>query len=392
MLFGIGGPAQAQMQVQADRDASARLFSVYGIDVDVEAANATEARRQALANAQERAWQSLIEKLVADESLGNLPPASPPLLQSLVRSVDIREEKFSSRRYMAVLDVSFSPDAVRDIFARTDVAYTESLGGPYLLVPVLYDRGVRRVFGNHEWQQALAGADLQNRLIAYRFAPDRISSRAVLSDDLLANPDPSKLAKAARFFAVPRIVIATARLVPNYRTGQPDLHYDLVVGPLDDEGESRISHAEGSLSAFMEDFGPSETAASETEAELLQRAANLILRRSDALWKEQTLLAATGDQSVISVMAPVDHAEDWLLIRQKLASVGIVRSFEMIEIGLPLSRFTISYVGTIEQLRLALAQARLQLLNSDQGLVLITDTADEGREMRAPQADRGSRR
>ncbi|GER03012.1 hypothetical protein JCM17846_06940 [Iodidimonas nitroreducens] len=317
-------------------------------------------------------------------------------MQSLVRSVDIREEKFSSRRYMAVLDVLFSPDAVRDIFARTDVAYTESLGGPYLLVPVLYDRGVRMVFGDHPWQQALAGADLQNRLIAYRFAPDRISSRAVLSDDLLTNPDPSKLAKAARFFAVPRIVIATARLVPNYRTGQPDLHYDLVVGPLDDEGESRMSHAEGSLSAFMEDFDPAEAATSETEAGteafVLKRAANLILRRSDALWKEQTLLAATGDQSVVSVMAPVDHAEAWLSIRQKLESVGIVRSFEMTEIGLPLSRFAISYVGTIDQLRLALAQARLQLLNSDQGLVLITDTADEGREMRAPQSEGGSSR
>lgn len=354
VLLGFIFPASA-----ADRD-SDRLFAVHGVAVDVTAANATEARRLALADAQARAWVKLTEKLVSEESAERLPPASPPLLERLVRAVDVRDERSSARRYLANIDVTFWAEGVRELFAQSDVSYTESGAGPYLLVPVLVDGGAHYLFGEHEWRKALEDADIKNRLISYRFPDESVHSRRWLSPSALADATPGDLEPVARVFSVAKIVVAKAVRKFDFASGLQALDYEVVIGPLldEDDAEDRAVRS-GRLVA----------SADENPHELLVKAANMVLREADNNWKERTLVEGS-DLNSMSVLVPVRGLSDWMAVRNRLATVSIVRNIRMKEINIPLSRLIIDFIGTDAQLQLALAQARLALSQGADSMVL----------------------
>lgn len=348
ILLGFVHPALA-----ADRD-SDRLFTVHGVAVDVTAVNATEARSQALADAQARAWVKLTNKLVSEDSIGRLPPASPPLLERLVRAVDVREERSSARRYLARIDVSFWADGVRDLFAQAGVSYTESGAGPYLLLPVLVEGGAYHLFGEHEWRTALEAADFKNRLVSYRLPTETVQTRRWLNPLLQADVRPSDLEPVARIFSVAKIVVAKAVRRFDFASGKEALDYEVVIGPLlDDNDVIERSIRSGRLVA-----GPDESS-----YDLLLKAADMVLREADNNWKARTLVEGS-DLNNMSVLVPVRGLSDWMAVRDRLAEVSTVRHIEMTEINIPLSKLIIEYIGTKDQLQLALAQANLVL---DQG-------------------------
>lgn len=354
VLLGFALPAMA-----VDRD-SDRLFAVHGVAVDVTAANATEARRLALADAQTRAWVKLTEKLVSEESAERLPPASAPLLERLVRAVDVRDERSSARRYLANIDVTFWAEGVRELFAQSDVSYTESGAGPYLLVPVLVDGGAHYLFGEHEWRKALEDADIKNRLISYRFPDESVHSRRWLSPSSLADATPDELEPVARVFSVAKVVVAKAIRTFDFATGRQALSYEVVIGPLlDDDDAAERTVRTGRLVAM----------ADESPRDLLIRAAGMVLREADNNWKARTLVEGS-DLNSMTVLVPVRGLSDWMAVRDRLATVSTVRNTKVTAINIPLSTLVIDYIGTDAQLQLALAQARLALSQGADSMVL----------------------
>jgi len=337
----------------AVEDDAARLFSIYHIEVDVTASTAAQARRIALDRARERAWRRLVEKLAAPDSWEALPPKDPAGIEQMVRSMEISNERSSSTRYLAEIRVAFVPEAVRRTFDDAGIAYTESLGGPYLLLALFEHGGRRQLFGEHPWREALEAADPENRLIGYRFPEPSLANRARLSPLWLARAQRSDLAEIAEAFDIAQAVRARARPTVDPATGRLAVDYSTASGP-----DPRLE-ASGQVIA----------GADEEISALLERAADKIYAAADAAWKERTLLADRR-RSRLAVMAPVRDFEDWLALRKRLEGVSLVRESEIERIALPLSRFSISYVGTREQLELALNQAQLRLETSDERHIL----------------------
>jgi len=320
------------------------LFTVYGVEMDVTAATAAQARRIALDRARQRAFARLIEKIAAPDALDMLPPISSDILEQFVRAVQISNERSSSTRYLADIDVTFSPPAIRGLLSDAGVAFTESQGGAYLLLPLYRKGGQLRLLDEHSWAQALEAAEIRNRLIRYRFPDDDIRARSVLSPLRLDGASPATLADIARRFDVSDVLLADARPATDYATGRQAVVFRGLTGP----------------EAGLDVRGRVIAGAGEDLASLLTRAAGRIFDAVDAAWKERTLISDQRRQR-IQVLAPVRHLDDWIALRGRLESVPVLRNAEITRIALPLSRFVIDYVGSMEQLRLGLEQARLVL-------------------------------
>lgn len=329
------------------------LFTVYGVEMDVTAATAAQARRIALDQARQRAFERLIEKIAAPDALAMLPPISDGMLEQFVRAVQISNERSSSTRYLAEIDVTFSPPAIRGLLSDAGIAFTESQGGPYLLLPLYRAGGQLRLLGEHSWVQALEMAEIRNRLIRYRLPETGIRARTALSPLRLDGASPATLAEIARRFDVPDVLLAEARPTVDFATGRRAVVFRGSTGP-----EAGLDFRGRVIAGAQEDL-----------VSLLERAADRIFTNVDAAWKERTMIS-DQQRRRIEVLAPVRHLDDWIALRKRLDSVPVLRNAEIARISLPLSRFVIDYVGSMEQLRLGLEQARLVLESRGERYIL----------------------
>ncbi|GAB4122185.1 MAG: hypothetical protein Kow00104_05950 [Rhodothalassiaceae bacterium] len=342
------GSIAAQIPPAAAQD-MLDLFAYRGVKVDRSASSANVARRLALEDAQRIAFEGLIAKLASEDSAARLPPPDPALLQGLVRSVDIREEKSSATRYIATLDVAFNPEAVRNLFRTHGVLYTESGAGRWLLLPLLESEGRTVLLGPHDWRLAVEKAARGNRLIAPVLPGDDLRARSRLDATAVSYADSAALAALAGDFDAAKTVRLSVRLGLDRLSGREQADWRLDIAPLA-PAETRLFRAEeGSLLAE----------AGESRAALLARLAERLLRRLDEAWKSRMLVAAdTLTERHFTVTT--ETLGQWIALRRRLESVALVRAVEIERIGLPTSALSVQTLGDEEQFDLSLASARLK--------------------------------
>ena len=134
-------------QVAGDRGiapvVSSSDIDVGGIEVDVTAANAEEAREKGWREAQRKGW----------EKLGG-PSISDSQLEGLVSAVVIEKERIGPRRYIATLGIIF--DRARAGGYLGGVAQGRR-SAPMLVLPVTFSGGAQTVFETRNpWQRAWA--------------------------------------------------------------------------------------------------------------------------------------------------------------------------------------------------------------------------------------------
>ncbi|MEA1674960.1 DUF2066 domain-containing protein [Nitrospirillum sp. BR 11163] len=130
--FPVGSRAEAGKTSAAAEQA----FVEQGVDVDVTAGNANQARDQAILQAQREALARLFRKLTPAAD-GRQPPAvSQGELEALVAGFELEQERASSVRYVGRFTVRFRPAAVRQLLQQNGVRYAEMVGKPALVLPL----------------------------------------------------------------------------------------------------------------------------------------------------------------------------------------------------------------------------------------------------------------
>lgn len=157
-LLLIAGLATVWAQVGGERGiapiASSSDIDVTGIQVDVRAATAEEAREKGWREAQRKAWDKI-----------NGPDISQSQLESLVSAVMIQEERIGPNRYIATLGVIF--DRARSQ-AYLGGAQKGTLSAPMLLLPVTMSGGAATMYETRNpWQRAWAEFNPGNSRIDY---------------------------------------------------------------------------------------------------------------------------------------------------------------------------------------------------------------------------------
>lgn len=88
-------------------------YTVEGVEVDVTAKNAVEARTTALDQAQVKAYRMWLEKNLSADVAAAYPDPDPVAVGAMVQDFEVTNESISAVRYKGVFTVRFRPSALR---------------------------------------------------------------------------------------------------------------------------------------------------------------------------------------------------------------------------------------------------------------------------------------
>jgi len=337
LIFSAANQVNARQDTPLDQ-----LFTIRDIKLDETASSANRARQAALLKAEVEAYEKLLRKITQIEDRALLPELEVSERQALISGLEIVEEQTSSRRYLATMNVRFEPSRVSNFLARYNVPHVLGTGRPILVLHA-HQRGLAKFLweGDPVIANATEAVDWVNRIRGYKFARGEIRERLAISASEVQGLNHDAALKVGEMNALQSAVLISSGIV-NSDDGNQMLSF---VYSATDSG---VSGTEA-----LEIIGGDETAA-------MTAMFNYVLEVIDGSWRER-LLVDTGTQGELMVLVPSLSLEDLAELERRLVAVTLVQSYEIREVGIPLSQFYLRYTGREEQLALALRFEGLDL-------------------------------
>ena len=352
-------PGTAQQQPMAAgtaSNASADTYMVENVPVDVTANNAAAARDKAIFDAQRAALAQLLARLGADQGVdpGKIPDNK---LAGLVQDFEITQEKASTVRYIATLNVRFKPGAVQSFLTSSGVSYTTTPSKPVIILPVSTSNG-RAVLWEERtaWRAACEALVHPDPILPFLVpAGDLNDVSAVSANDALAGNDKALNIVALNYSAG---TIVVAQIAADANKLNPARPLSVSVSRYDETGQR--------LSSDLMNIPP----APELDVQL-NAAAQAVDKLIRQYWRQSTGLSGgppngtpvtqIGMQSSLPVEAPIANLTELATLRQKLGVIQLIRATEVISLTRGLANLRLEYNGDVLQLQQALASQNLAL-------------------------------
>ena len=111
----------------------------------------------------------------------------------------------------------------------------------------------------------------------------------------------------------------------------------------------------------------------------LGRAAVAVGEHIENTWKHENLLKLNR-LNIAAVAVPITGIQDWLLIQERLKVVALIRKSDLVLLSLDEARINVHYVGEPEQLRVALGQADLTMIQEEgEWVIYLSDIIKPGK-------------
>jgi len=325
-----GGPAPAQV-------IAGNAYTVGGLDVDVSAGNAIQARDQAILEAQRRGVRQLAEQMVPPEDRARVPPIDDARLNAMVRGVEFANERTTATRYIATLTVVFAAEAVKAWLAEAGVRPAETMTRATLVIPLWKgNAGVEPLDDRNPWRAAWLGLNTAGSAVPVTvLRGDQLDQNALSVEEAFVG-DISALARLNERYRAPSIVVA---IVEGDRTGK------VAVSGIRYDTQSGLRAAIGR---------------SEIEADQLGEAARLMHARIEEEWRSVAVVRRDSE-NMLDIVVPIRALADWVLVRQRLAGVPAVKTMSVRTLEAERADIRLEYFGSTEQLQQTLMQAGLML-------------------------------
>lgn len=316
------------------------LFVVRDVHVDASAASASVAQLAAIAQGRPKAWTILFHRLARSQDWRRQPQLDDAALQRLIRGFSVRNERRSTTRYVADVTYVFSPEAVQRALQSAGVAFTQFQARRVLLLP--FAPGYAR---NSVWAAALSNPRLANGVVPFALPSADPIDQSALGGLNFETATWSDVEPAASRIHAGEAVLVQA--VP----GQGHLTVTLRrlgSGQLPAKSSVEVPYVQGGAQSTY------------------PNAAEAAVRALEEMWKARNSVdfSQTGK---LAADVRIASLPQWGAMQTALAAVPNVAGVSVIAMDIGEARITISYLGTPDQLREALAQ---------QGLIL----ADHGGE------------
>ena len=163
LAAALFGPVGAALAANDD------VFTVGNYPVDAQAANAVDAKKQALADGQQAAFRSLLKRLVPVTDYDRLKRLSALKASGFLEGVSVRSERNSSTRYIASLDFSFRADSVRSVLQQEGIPFIEDQAREIVVVPVVRnpDGSIEAGAASRAWNSAWKSLDQEHTLAPF---------------------------------------------------------------------------------------------------------------------------------------------------------------------------------------------------------------------------------
>lgn len=318
---------------------SGNTFTIGGIDVDVTAPDAIQARQQGVREAQRRAVKLLVERMVAPEDRAKVPPLADAQLDGMVRGVEFARERTLTNRYIATLGVVFGADQVKTWLGGAGIGIAETVARPALVIPLWKGKnGVEPLDDQNAWREAWRALDTAGSAVpVVMLRGDQLDQDAISVEEAYVG-DVSALSRLNERYRAPTIVVAI-------------VEGDKASGGLAVSG-LRYDTQTGARSEIAK-----TTVADERQ---LGDAAKKMHTRLDEEWRNVAVVRRDS-QDVLDVVVPIRTLADWVQVRQRLGAVPAVKGVAVRSLEAERADIRLEYYGTAEQLQRTLAQAGLVL-------------------------------
>lgn len=334
MIAATAGIATATAQ----ETGQAGVFVVSGVPVDETAASARAARELALTAGQISATEQMLARLTRKENRALLPPVDIETARTLVKSLQVENERTSDVRYLAELVVTFEPDAVRDYLRAAGVPFTEVRSRPVLVVPVLAD-GVNYLLWEepNPWRAAWRDHPESYGLVPIVSPIGDLNDLTGLSAEQAVDADEGALGEA----------------VARYGAGSAMVTIATITG--DEPGAQSIEVVATRVGRFEEPplIISLQSAAEETQELFLDRAVSAVISALDDDWK-LTNTVSFEEAGTMLVAVPISGLPGWIELRRRLAEVPSVTEVLVNALTAGSAEVEIGYRGDAEQLVRAL--------------------------------------
>jgi len=307
------------------------LFTVSGAKVEAMAESATSARDAAMAQGRAAAWTKLFRRLTTAANWRRQPALDEKALERLIRGFEVTNERRSTTRYLADVNFHFNPNAVRNVLRQSNIAYTETRSPPVLVIPLIAGKPGFDPMG--AWTAAWKDNELQQGLVPFVTPAPDDSDMDVLAQPDLSQLDWAALATMARRYNATAVILASAS--EDAKTVQ--------MIQLSPTGRVAASFAYAQ-STFLAD-------------------AQAVAERAEDAWKSRNAVDFTVRNHLVADVQ-FGSLDDWARIRSGLAAVRSIADVDVMGLTVNEAEVGLTYSGRSEQLRDALAQQKLELVDS----------------------------
>ena len=342
------------------------VFEVRNVIVDVTDVSASSARKKALTRASSIAFQRLLERLTLVEDRERLPRLDQDEISSFVNSFDVADEKTASKRYLAKLSYKFKRTDVRNLLKDFNLQFAETLSKPVLVLPVYQAAGTIALWDDpNPWRVAWAGvAEFVGMVPLVRPVGDLADVGSIGAEQAIQG-DRQRLQEIADRYDTGAVIVAYAQLRLDAAVARQRLEvfvtrYGSDPEPITDELAYHQNEGE-QMPAF------------------LGRAAVAVGKHIENTWKNENLLKLNR-LNIAVVAVPITGIQDWLLIQKRLKVVALIRKSDLVLLSLDEARINVHYVGEPEQLRVALGQADLTMIQEEgEWVIYLSDIIKPGK-------------
>lgn len=316
------------------------LWTVSNVPVDGTAASPSAAKEAALSKGRQRAFAEVYRRVTPSTEWTRQPVLTDLELEPMVKSFDISGEKHSSTRYLANVTYVFNPASVRTALRKSGIQFSESTAKPVLVVPL---NGTAWA-PDSPWAKAWATQARRGRLVPVAVPTGDAQDMAALAT-VSSAADWTIVKPLADRYGASSVLVASAG------KGAGGLQVNMTQIKADGRAQRSSS------------FAP---AATEDDLALANRAAGSIADSLQEDWKRTTSVDY-GQQSSLSVTVVITNLGDWVGIKKQLEATRLIQVVAVEEMNLNTARLRLDYVGKVDQLQTALAQANLFLVADASG-------------------------
>ena len=332
------------------------VFGYSGIKIDESAETANAAQQKSFAKAHRDAFSVVLNRVL----IGDTADFSELTPETFVELVHIRTENSLPGRYIAEIDICFSPQALQALFIENDLQWAEIASPPVLVLPVFEDgAGIRAWQNPHPWLTPwIAAADQSNGLIDYVTLENTLQNERQLRAEKLFAADTDMIKSAAERAKAEQVLWTRAVISLVDDAPQLDMQANIfdkngaLIAPVLDsiiQGDEALNTA--NFDVFLND----------------------VLALMETGWQQANLRQANADNQLIARILFKDH-QDWIAKQIALSKLPAINRIATLSLrtstkdddGNTVSEAIISLEmnGSVDALRYGLAPLGLSLFTS----------------------------
>ncbi len=339
LALTAGTPSHAQGRSES-------VYTVSNYPVDARAQDAVAAKDRALADGQQAAFRSLLKRIVPVNAYGRLKSLRAVKAGDLVEGVAVRSERNSTTQYIANLDFTFSPQAVRALLRREGIPYVDAQATQTVVVPIVRGAQGAEAAGSPTaklWLEAWSGLDLEHTLTPVRLGQPKAAPSADMLKRLIAG-DANALRPIAAEFRSDFTLVALAEPDP----GAKRLHVWLAGSDASGPILFKRSYRLGGDTAYA-----------------MELAAVVALGILEGRWKYKSgtgqALASPDTAETFEVVVEFRSRGQWEEMRARLDRIAGVEDVDVIALSTRNATLAMRFPGGAEQLAGAVEQQGMML-------------------------------